>query len=62
MEDIFAAKLVQAKLGTKNATANSIEKADFDDKLKSINLKVIPKKTRHIEVNKKQHHFAKKLS
>ena len=62
MEDIFAAKLVQAKLGTKNATANSIEKADFDDKLKSINLKVIPKKTRHMEVNKEQHHFAKKLS
>ena len=53
---------MQAKLETKNATANSIEKADFDDKLKSINLKVIPKKTRHIEVNKEQHHFAKKLS
>ena len=53
---------MQAKLGTKNATANFIEKADFDDKLKSINLKVIPKKTRYIEVNKEQRHFAKKLS
>ena len=53
---------MQAKLGTKNATANFIEKADFDDKLESINLKFISKKTRHIEVNKEQHNFAKKLS
>ena len=39
-----AARLVQANLTGKNDIDNSVEKTDFDDKLKNLNTKITSKK------------------
>ena len=46
----FAARLVQAKLVSKNDIVDSVKKTDLDDKLKNLNKKVTSNKTRHIEI------------
>ena len=40
----FAARLVQANLTGKNDIADSVEKTNFDDKLKNLNTKITTKK------------------
>ena len=44
----FAARLAQAKLATKMIFYALVKKTDFDDKLKNLNKKITPNKTKHV--------------
>ena len=46
----FAAILVQANLTGKNDIADSVEKTNFDDKLKNLNTKITSKKKKYVPV------------
>ena len=61
--DNFADRLKQVSLeNTNDILLNFVIKADFEDKLKSINKNVTSNKTKHIEVNKKLDDLEKKLN
>ena len=49
----FAARLAQANLANKNDSSGYVKEADFYDKLKHLNKKVISNKTKHVEAEKK---------
>ena len=64
MKDIVDAKLKQAKLATKDDIADFLRKAYFDDKLKTINIKVTLNKTKNVLVQnelEEQQNSVKKL-
>ena len=44
----FASRLSQGNLATKSDNVNFVNKADFDEKLKNLNKKVTPNKTKHL--------------
>ena len=49
----ITARLASANLATKADITDFLKKADFDDKLKSLNKKVISHKTKHVNAEKK---------
>ena len=56
----FTARLKLANLATKVDVDDLVEKANFDDKLKSLNKKVTSNKTKHVEVEEKITDLTKK--
>ena len=62
MTDSFAARLKQANLATNADIDDSIEKTDFDDKLKNLSKKVTSNKTKHVEVENKLTDLTKKVA
>ena len=55
-------RLVQANLATKVNIADFVKETDFDNKLKNINKKVTPNKTKHVEAEKKLNDLTKKVA
>ena len=46
----FASRVAQANLASKNDIATFVKKTDFGDKLKNLNKKITPNKTKHLLV------------
>ena len=57
----FAVRLAQANLASKNDIANFLKKANFDDKLKSLNKKYTSNKTKHVLVEYELNELLKKV-
>ena len=57
----FAAILVQANLASKKDIAKFVKKADFDDKLKNLNIKVTSNKTKHVLIENELNELSEKL-
>ena len=59
--DNFIARLKQGNLASKNDIANFIKKADFDNKLLSLNKSINLNKTKHALVENELNELSKKL-